>query len=29
VDVPVDCCIFQSGHPRKCRYRLSTAREAD
>ncbi|HKF46320.1 MAG TPA: GNAT family N-acetyltransferase [Terracidiphilus sp.] len=24
VDVPEDCCIFQSGHPRKCRYRLST-----
>jgi predicted acetyltransferase len=24
VDVPADCCIFQSGHPRKCRYRLST-----
>ncbi len=22
VDVPADCCIFQSGHPRKCRYRL-------
>lgn len=22
VDVPEDCCIFQSGHPRKCRYRL-------
>jgi predicted acetyltransferase len=22
VDVPPDCCIFQSGHPRKCRYRL-------
>lgn len=24
VDVPADCCIFQSGHPRKCRYRLAT-----
>lgn len=24
VDVPSDCCIFQSGHPRKCRYRLVT-----
>jgi len=24
VDVPPDCCIFQSGHPRKCRYRLNT-----
>ena len=22
VDVPSDCGIFQSGHPRKCRYRL-------
>lgn len=22
VDVPADCVIFQSGHPRKCRYRL-------
>jgi len=22
VDVPPDCVIFQSGHPRKCRYRL-------
>lgn len=22
VDVPEDCGIFQSGHPRKCRYRL-------
>jgi predicted acetyltransferase len=22
VDVPGDCGIFQSGHPRKCRYRL-------
>jgi tagatose 1,6-diphosphate aldolase len=25
VDVPADCCIFQSGHPRKCRYRLKTS----
>jgi predicted acetyltransferase len=25
VDVPADCCIFQSGHPRKYRYALSTA----
>ncbi|WP_031496344.1 GNAT family N-acetyltransferase [Bryobacter aggregatus] len=23
VDVPEDCVIFQSGHPRKCRYRLA------
>ncbi len=22
VDVPEDCVIFQTGHPRKCRYRL-------
>jgi tagatose 1,6-diphosphate aldolase len=22
VEVPEDCAIFQSGHPRKCRYRL-------
>jgi predicted acetyltransferase len=22
VDVPADCVIHQSGHPRKCRYRL-------
>jgi predicted acetyltransferase len=22
VDVPPDCVIFQSGHPRKCRYRI-------
>jgi predicted acetyltransferase len=22
VDVPEDCVIFQSGHPRKCRYRI-------
>ncbi len=22
VDVPPDCVIFQSGHPRKCRYRM-------
>jgi predicted acetyltransferase len=22
VDVPADCVIFQSGHPRKCRYRI-------
>ena len=22
VEVPADCAIFQSGHPRKCRYRL-------
>lgn len=22
VDVPEDCIIYQSGHPRKCRYRL-------
>jgi len=24
VEVPEDCIIRQSGHPRKCRYRLST-----
>ena len=24
VDVPHDCCIYKSGHPRKCRYRLTT-----
>ena len=23
VDVPENCIIYQSGHPRKCRYRLS------
>lgn len=23
VDVPADCVIHQSGHPRKCRYRLN------
>jgi len=23
--VPEDCAIFQSGHPRKCRYRLGTS----
>jgi tagatose 1,6-diphosphate aldolase len=22
VDVPADCIIYQSGHPRKCRYRI-------
>lgn len=22
VDVPADCAIFQTGHPRKCRYRI-------
>ena len=22
VDVPANCVIFQSGHPRKCRYKL-------
>ena len=22
VDVPPDCVIFESGHPRKCRYRI-------
>ncbi len=22
VDVPEDCCIYQSGHSRKCRYRI-------
>jgi predicted acetyltransferase len=22
VDVPPDCVIYQSGHPRKCRYRI-------
>ncbi len=26
VDVPADCIIFQSGHPRKCRYRLDVGR---
>jgi predicted acetyltransferase len=25
VDVPENCVIHRSGHPRKCRYRLSTA----
>lgn len=25
VDVPADCVIHQSGHPRKCRYRLDSA----
>lgn len=25
VDVPADCIIYQSGHRRKCRYRLGTA----
>ena len=25
VQVPADCIIAQSGHPRKCRYRLGTA----
>ena len=25
VDVPEDCIIFQSGHARKCRFRLATA----
>ncbi|MGJ5819555.1 GNAT family N-acetyltransferase [Paludibaculum fermentans] len=25
VDVPEDCVIYQSGHPRKCRYRLEAA----
>jgi len=24
VDVPEDCIIYRNGHPRKCRYRLST-----
>lgn len=28
VEVPPDCIIFQSGHPRKCRYRLSCSRQA-
>lgn len=23
VDVPSDCVIFRSGHPRKCRYRIA------
>jgi predicted acetyltransferase len=22
VDVPIDCAIYQNGHPKKCRYRL-------
>jgi tagatose 1,6-diphosphate aldolase len=26
VDVPADCIIHQSGHPRKCRYRLNSGR---
>lgn len=26
VDVPADCIISRSGHPKKCRYRLFTAR---
>lgn len=28
VDVPADCVIFQSGHRRKCRYRIELGREA-
>jgi predicted acetyltransferase len=29
VDVPADCHIYQSGHPRKCRYRLELDRALD
>ncbi len=25
VELPPNCVIYQSGHPRKCRYRLDTA----
>ncbi|MDE1174997.1 MAG: GNAT family N-acetyltransferase [Edaphobacter sp.] len=28
VEVPSDCIIHQSGHPKKCRYRLSTGDSA-
>ena len=28
VDVPADCVIYQSGHPRKCRYRIDLGGEA-
>lgn len=28
VDVPKECLIFQNGHPKKCRYRLSTGSDA-
>jgi predicted acetyltransferase len=27
VDVPATCIIYQSGHPKKCRYRLTTRSE--
>jgi predicted acetyltransferase len=27
VDVPVDCVIHSKGHPRKCRYRISSQQE--
>jgi predicted acetyltransferase len=27
VDVPLDCVIFQNGHPRKCRYRINLGGE--
>jgi len=28
VDVPSDCIIYQSGHPKKCRYRLEVGGES-